>query len=98
MEPAIPYKALAENPNCILVTTPGGGHLGWAAGGGGPFGESSYNDKTLRNLRSQGRVPVRMPSTLVFLLCCCTIQGLVKALRATSHVVCAVQVGPGLTA
>lgn len=45
MEPAIPYRALAENPNCILVTTPGGGHLGWAAGGGGPFGEPGLDDK-----------------------------------------------------
>ena len=45
VEPAIPYTALADNPNCILVTTPGGGHLGWAAGSGGPFGESREGDK-----------------------------------------------------
>ena len=42
MEGAIPYDALAENPNCTLVTTPGGGHLGWAAGSEGPFGEGSH--------------------------------------------------------
>lgn len=35
---AIPYKAIAENPNCMLVTTPCGGHLGWVAGPGAPFG------------------------------------------------------------
>ena len=45
VEPAIPYKSLADNPNCILVTTPGGGHLGWAAGGGGPFGEFCPSDE-----------------------------------------------------
>lgn len=36
---AIPYDALAANPKCTLVVTPGGGHLGWAAGPEGPFGE-----------------------------------------------------------
>ena len=43
VEPAIPYDALAQNPNCTLVTTPGGGHLGWAAGTGGPFSTSLYS-------------------------------------------------------
>ncbi|KAK9862037.1 hypothetical protein WJX84_009827 [Apatococcus fuscideae] len=28
-EACIPYAALRENPNCSLVVTPGGGHLGW---------------------------------------------------------------------
>ena len=98
MEPAIPYRALAENPNCILVTTPGGGHLGWAAGGGGPFGKSSYNDKTLTILRSQGRVPMHMPTTLLYLSYIYTTQGLGQASRTTSHVVGPVQVGPGLMA
>ncbi|GBG76200.1 hypothetical protein CBR_g21949 [Chara braunii] len=28
----IPRKALSANPNCILVVTPGGGHLGWCSG------------------------------------------------------------------
>jgi hypothetical protein len=35
---AIPYEALKSNPNCVLVTTPCGGHLGWASGPGAPFG------------------------------------------------------------
>ena len=30
---AIPYEALAQNPNCLLVVTPTGGHLGWCSGG-----------------------------------------------------------------
>lgn len=29
-EAAIPYKAIEENPNCILAVTPYGGHLGCA--------------------------------------------------------------------
>lgn len=35
---AIPFQALADNPNTTLVTTPAGGHLGWVAGPGVPFG------------------------------------------------------------
>ena len=38
---AIPFEALAKNPNTTLVTTPAGGHLGWVAGRGAPFGASS---------------------------------------------------------
>eukprot|EP00891_Asterochloris_glomerata_P000961 jgi/Astpho2/961/e_gw1.00016.122.1_t len=37
-EHAIPYKALHDNPNCILTVTPGGGHLGWVSGHGAPLG------------------------------------------------------------
>jgi len=29
---AIPTDALRQNPNCILVVTPSGGHLGWCSG------------------------------------------------------------------
>jgi hypothetical protein len=28
----IPFEALEANPNCILVVTPTGGHLGWCSG------------------------------------------------------------------
>jgi hypothetical protein len=38
-EEAIPYEAVKQNPNCTLVVTPCGGHLGWAAGPGAPFSE-----------------------------------------------------------
>lgn len=27
-----------ENPNCLLIVTPAGGHLGWVAGDEAPFG------------------------------------------------------------
>ena len=39
---AIPYEALGHNPNCTLVVTPGGGHLGWAAGPEGPLSETPF--------------------------------------------------------
>ena len=35
---AIPRQALRDNPNCILVVTPYGGHLGWVSGPGAPLG------------------------------------------------------------
>ena len=35
---AIPFKALEENPNCLLVLTPTGGHLGWCSGKDGTTG------------------------------------------------------------
>ncbi|XP_057967472.1 embryogenesis-associated protein EMB8-like [Malania oleifera] len=34
----IPRKDIQENPNCLLITTPKGGHLGWVAGAGAPLG------------------------------------------------------------
>lgn len=35
---AIPYAEARANPNVMLTVTPAGGHLGWAAGPGAPFG------------------------------------------------------------
>lgn len=35
---AIPFDAIAANPNTALVLTPTGGHLGWTAGPDGLFG------------------------------------------------------------
>ena len=43
-EKCIPYKALQDNPNCTLVVTPGGGHLGWVSGPGVFFGAPWTND------------------------------------------------------
>lgn len=34
----IPLEDIKENPNCLLVVTPNGGHLGWVAGDDAPFG------------------------------------------------------------
>ncbi|KAK6947991.1 Alpha/beta hydrolase fold-1 [Dillenia turbinata] len=34
----IPRKDIQVNPNCLLIVTPQGGHLGWIAGTGAPLG------------------------------------------------------------
>ncbi|KAK1258391.1 Embryogenesis-associated protein EMB8 [Acorus gramineus] len=34
----IPRKDIEENPYCLLIVTPEGGHLGWVAGDEAPFG------------------------------------------------------------
>ncbi|KAK8964188.1 Embryogenesis-associated protein EMB8 [Platanthera guangdongensis] len=34
----IPRQEIKENPSCLLIVTPKGGHLGWIAGKGAPFG------------------------------------------------------------
>eukprot|EP00195_Chlamydomonas_chlamydogama_P007473 CAMPEP_0202906248 /NCGR_PEP_ID=MMETSP1392-20130828/37919_1 /ASSEMBLY_ACC=CAM_ASM_000868 /TAXON_ID=225041 /ORGANISM="Chlamydomonas chlamydogama, Strain SAG 11-48b" /LENGTH=633 /DNA_ID=CAMNT_0049594653 /DNA_START=364 /DNA_END=2265 /DNA_ORIENTATION=- len=60
---AIPYEALKENPNCILVCTPCGGHLGWVAMDGthitaGPWTDGPMMDwlgAVLDELRPSGR-------------------------------------------
>lgn len=36
--PLFDLFSLQENPNCLLIVTPKGGHLGWAAGAGAPLG------------------------------------------------------------
>ncbi|CAN6578804.1 unnamed protein product [Malus baccata var. baccata] len=34
----IPREDIKDNPNCLLIVTPKGGHLGWVAGVEAPFG------------------------------------------------------------
>ncbi|KAL0326721.1 UNVERIFIED_CONTAM: Embryogenesis-associated protein [Sesamum angustifolium] len=34
----IPREDIKKNPNCMLIVTPKGGHLGWVAGGEAPLG------------------------------------------------------------
>lgn len=34
----IPREDIKANPNCLLIVTPEGGHLGWVAGNEAPFG------------------------------------------------------------
>eukprot|EP00798_Chlamydomonas_sp_ICE-L_P012966 gene12966-12786_t len=43
---AIPYQEIASNPNVILATTRGGGHLGWVSGDGAPLGRP-WSDKVM---------------------------------------------------
>ncbi|GKV38826.1 hypothetical protein SLEP1_g46693 [Rubroshorea leprosula] len=33
-----PFHDIKENPNCMLIVTPKGGHLGWVAGDDAPYG------------------------------------------------------------
>ncbi|GKC71625.1 embryogenesis-associated protein EMB8-like protein [Tanacetum coccineum] len=35
---ATPREDIENNPNCMLIVTPKGGHLGWVAGTEAPFG------------------------------------------------------------
>ncbi|EIE22712.1 AB-hydrolase YheT [Coccomyxa subellipsoidea C-169] len=63
---AIPYEALADNPNCALVVTPGGGHLGWAAGPEGPLSapwadnaSTEWLNSVLLELYRHGKLPVK---------------------------------------
>ena len=43
---AIPKQAMHDNPDCILVITPFGGHLGWVSGPGAPLGEQMPANST----------------------------------------------------
>lgn len=44
---AIPFEALHQNPRCLLVLTPTGGHLGWCSGPSGPTG-CPWTDKPVQ--------------------------------------------------
>mmetsp|Transcript_35862 Transcript_35862/g.91647 ORF Transcript_35862/g.91647 Transcript_35862/m.91647 type:complete len:652 (-) Transcript_35862:188-2143(-) len=57
---AIPFNALLSNCNCILVTTPFGGHLGWTAGPSGVLGEPWTDKGVLEYLKAVTRVRASM--------------------------------------
>ncbi|KAL9680347.1 hypothetical protein QQ045_018225 [Rhodiola kirilowii] len=42
----IPHSDIKENPNCLLIVTPEGGHLGWVAGSEAPRG-APWTDPTV---------------------------------------------------
>lgn len=42
----IPRAEIKENPHCMLIVTPKGGHLGWVAGNEAPFG-APWTDATV---------------------------------------------------
>eukprot|EP00967_Tisochrysis_lutea_P061450 scaffold78755_cov20-Tisochrysis_lutea.AAC.1 len=44
-------QALRENPNCVLATTPCGGHLGWVSGKGGPL-EAPWSNEVRSTTRA----------------------------------------------
>ena len=85
------------------MTTPGGGHLGWAAGGGGPFGEPGHDDKDDAMNLSQSEVMIPVPSRQWHSALWHHSHVIVHVEawagpRMASHVGCPVQVGPGLMA
>ncbi|XWS38157.1 hypothetical protein CRYUN_Cryun19dG0106300 [Craigia yunnanensis] len=45
---AIPREDIKENPNCMLIVTPKGGHLRWVAGAEAPLG-SPWTDPVVMN-------------------------------------------------
>jgi hypothetical protein len=63
----IPREDIKENPNCLLVVTLNGGHIGWVAGDDAPFGAPwtdllvmeylEVQDKIKRKKLSQLKVP-----------------------------------------
>ncbi|KAJ4956033.1 hypothetical protein NE237_012816 [Protea cynaroides] len=48
----IPRQDIKENPNCLLIVTPKGGHLGWVAGEEAPFG-SPWTDPLIMEFLEQ---------------------------------------------
>ena len=44
---AIPFQALKGNPNCTLVVTPTGGHLGWCTSDGDGIRGAPWSDKAV---------------------------------------------------
>ncbi|XP_051145746.1 embryogenesis-associated protein EMB8 [Andrographis paniculata] len=59
----IPREDIQKNPNCILMVTPKGGHLGWVAGGEAPRG-APWTDPVVMNFLEhleKTRVPNAAP-------------------------------------
>ncbi|XP_057967434.1 embryogenesis-associated protein EMB8-like [Malania oleifera] len=48
---SIPREDIKENPNCLMIITPKGGHLGWVAGAKAPRG-SPWTDPVVMNFLS----------------------------------------------
>lgn len=52
-----------ENPNCLLIVTPKGGHLGWVAGDEAPLGAPWTNPLVMDFLQYLERGAVESPKT-----------------------------------
>lgn len=57
---AIPFKALEANPNCLLVLTPTGGHLGWCGGRDGVTG-APWSDAAVAEFFTAARQLLAQP-------------------------------------
>uniref|UniRef100_A0A2N9G045 AB hydrolase-1 domain-containing protein n=1 Tax=Fagus sylvatica TaxID=28930 RepID=A0A2N9G045_FAGSY len=55
----IPREDIKENPNCLLIVTPKGGHLGWVAGDEAPFGAPWTDPVVMDYLQHLERVAVK---------------------------------------
>ncbi|XP_075505722.1 embryogenesis-associated protein EMB8 [Primulina tabacum] len=61
----IPREDIKKNPNCMLIVTPKGGHLGWVAGCEAPFG-APWTDPVVMDFLEyleQSRSSTTAPST-----------------------------------
>ncbi|KAF7090229.1 hypothetical protein CFC21_093014 [Triticum aestivum] len=73
----IPREDIKANPNCLLIVTPEGGHLGWVAGDEAPFGcpwtdpivmeflEHVHNETGSTSKNSVANEPQGVPKTSV---------------------------------
>lgn len=53
-----------ENPNCLLIVTPNGGHLGWVAGDEAPVGAPWTDPLVMDFLQHlENREAVKAPNT-----------------------------------
>ncbi|CAL1373688.1 unnamed protein product [Linum trigynum] len=63
----IPREDIRENPNCLLIVTPKGGHLGWVAGAEAPFG-APWTDPIvmdfLEHLQGAGSTTSQVPISI----------------------------------
>ncbi|XP_057456877.1 embryogenesis-associated protein EMB8 [Lotus japonicus] len=60
----IPREDIKENPNCLLIVTPNGGHLGWVAGDEAPVGAPWTDPLVMDFLQHlENREAVKAPNT-----------------------------------
>ncbi|TKY67908.1 Embryogenesis-associated protein EMB8 [Spatholobus suberectus] len=59
----IPREDIKENPNCLLVVTPNGGHLGWVAGDESPLGAPWTDPLVMDFIQYLEREEVKAPET-----------------------------------
>ncbi|KAK7312134.1 hypothetical protein VNO77_35762 [Canavalia gladiata] len=59
----IPREDIKENPNCLLIVTPKGGHLGWVAGDEAPLGAPWTDPLVIEFIQYLEREAVKGPET-----------------------------------
>lgn len=60
---AIPRQDIKENPNCLLIVTPKGGHLGWVAGDDAPTGAPWTDPLVMDFLQHLEQEASQLPAT-----------------------------------